>query len=74
MPDYFIRYRFELPHKDDVLDLPIGQHVTLIANINGKEMSRNYTPTSSDEDKGYFELVIKVKQKLHSWERQPEVI
>jgi cytochrome-b5 reductase len=53
-------YRFALPRKDDVLGLPIGQHVTLIANMNGKEVSRSYTPTSSDEDKGYFELLIKV--------------
>ncbi|CAO3656551.1 unnamed protein product [Mucor hiemalis] len=52
-------YRFALPNKDDVLGLPIGQHVTLIANINGKEVSRSYTPTSSDEDKGFFELVVK---------------
>jgi cytochrome-b5 reductase len=42
------------------LGLPIGQHVTLIANINGKEVSRSYTPTSSEEDKGFFELIIKV--------------
>lgn len=42
------------------MGLPIGQHVTLIANINGKEVSRSYTPTSSDEDKGFFELVVKV--------------
>ncbi|GAA5802106.1 hypothetical protein EDC94DRAFT_609701 [Helicostylum pulchrum] len=52
-------YRFELPHKDAVLGLPIGQHVTLVANINGKEVSRSYTPTTSDENKGYFELLIK---------------
>lgn len=56
-------YRFELPHKDAVLGLPIGQHVTLVANINGKEVSRSYTPTTSDENKGYFELLIKVKKR-----------
>jgi ferredoxin-NADP reductase len=59
----FASYRFALPRKDDVLGLPIGQHVTLIAKINGKEVSRSYTPTSCDEDKGYFELLIKVKKK-----------
>ncbi|KAG2194968.1 hypothetical protein INT47_002824 [Mucor saturninus] len=52
-------YRFALPHKDDVLGLPIGQHVTLIANIHGKEVSRSYTPITSDEDAGFFELIIK---------------
>lgn len=55
----FYSYRFGLPRNDDVLGLPIGQHITLIVDINGKEVSRSYTPTSSDEDKGYFELVIK---------------
>lgn len=49
-----------MPRKDDILGLPIGQHVTLIANINGKEVSRSYTPTTNDETKGYFELLIKV--------------
>jgi cytochrome-b5 reductase len=55
-----ISYRFALPRQDDVLGLPIGQHVTLVANIDGKEVLRSYTPISSDEDKGYFELLIKV--------------
>ncbi|KAG1151929.1 hypothetical protein G6F37_005000 [Rhizopus arrhizus] len=52
-------YRFALPRQDDVLGLPIGQHVTLVANIDDKEVLRSYTPISSDEDKGYFELLIK---------------
>jgi cytochrome-b5 reductase len=55
-----ISYRFALPRQDDVLGLPIGQHVTLVANIDDKEVLRSYTPISSDEDKGYFELLIKV--------------
>ncbi|KAI8366879.1 hypothetical protein BD560DRAFT_400344 [Blakeslea trispora] len=53
------RYRFALPHKNDTLNLPIGQHITLIAHIHGVEVSRSYTPTSSDQDKGFFELVVK---------------
>lgn len=57
---YIHSYRFQLPHKDDVLGLLIGQHVTLVANIDGKEVSRSYTPITSDEEKGYFELIIKV--------------
>lgn len=53
-------YRFGLPRPTDVLGLPIGQHVSLIAEIDGKEVMRSYTPTSSDElDKGYFDLLIK---------------
>ncbi|CAO3572306.1 unnamed protein product [Mortierella alpina] len=52
-------YKFALPNKDDVLNLPIGQHVTVMANINGKDVSRSYTPTSGSEDLGYFVLCIK---------------
>ncbi|CAO3700008.1 unnamed protein product [Rhizopus stolonifer] len=53
------KYRFQLPHSSDVLDLPIGQHIAIMAEINGKQISRSYTPTTSEEGKGYFDLVIK---------------
>ncbi|GME66724.1 unnamed protein product [[Candida] boidinii] len=54
-------YRFGLPSQKDVLGLPIGQHISIKAEINGKEFVRSYTPTSLDEDsKGYFDLLIKV--------------
>jgi ferredoxin-NADP reductase len=53
-------YRFALPHPNDVLGLPIGQHISVQAVINGKEIMRSYTPTSSDDDLGYFDLMIKV--------------
>ncbi|KAI8074409.1 hypothetical protein BC940DRAFT_288167 [Gongronella butleri] len=52
-------YRFALPSKDVVLGLPIGQHISVMAEINGKQISRSYTPTSSDEDRGHFDLLIK---------------
>ncbi|CAI4064717.1 hypothetical protein SKDZ_09G1200 [Saccharomyces kudriavzevii ZP591] len=53
-------YKFGLPHADDVLGLPIGQHIVIKANINGKDITRSYTPTSLDEDtKGSFELLVK---------------
>ncbi|KAG0260599.1 NADH-cytochrome b5 reductase [Actinomortierella ambigua] len=52
-------YKFALPHKDDKLNLPIGQHISVMANINGKEVSRSYTPTSSSDDIGHFVLLIK---------------
>ena len=32
----------------------------LSARINGELVSRPYTPVSSDDELGYFELVIKV--------------
>ena len=54
-------YRFKLPKESDILGLPIGQHISLAANIEGqpKEVVRSYTPTSSDNDKGFFDLLIK---------------
>lgn len=52
-------YRFGLPRPNDVLGLPIGQHISISANINGKDIVRSYTPTSSDAEKGYFDLLIK---------------
>lgn len=53
-------FRFELPTEEHVLGLPIGQHIYLSARINGSLVVRPYTPTSSDEDQGYMDLVIKV--------------
>lgn len=54
-------YRFKLPSSNSILGLPIGQHISVGANIDGqpKEVVRSYTPISSDEDKGYFDLLIK---------------
>jgi len=52
-------YRFELPTPTDVLGLPIGQHISILKEIDGKQILRSYTPTSSDTDKGWFELVVK---------------
>lgn len=52
------RYRFSLPRPDDKLQVCPGQHVAIMAEINGKKISRSYTPT--DESPGQFELLIKV--------------
>ncbi|ERF70450.1 NADH-cytochrome b5 reductase 1 [Endocarpon pusillum Z07020] len=54
-------YRFALPHPTDILGLPIGQHISLAATPRGveKEVVRSYTPISSDDDKGFFDLMIK---------------
>jgi len=54
-------YRFALPQETDILGLPIGQHISLAASIAGqdKDVVRSYTPISSDNDKGYFEVLIK---------------
>lgn len=52
-------YRFGLPKPSDILGLPIGQHISISANINGKDIVRSYTPTSNDAERGYFDLLIK---------------
>ncbi|KAI0274690.1 ferredoxin reductase-like C-terminal NADP-linked domain-containing protein [Gloeopeniophorella convolvens] len=56
-------YRFALPKPDDVLGLPIGQHISVSAEIDGKEIMRSYTPTSSDDNLGHFDLLIKSYEK-----------
>ncbi|GMM37290.1 cytochrome-b5 reductase [Saccharomycopsis crataegensis] len=52
-------YRFALPKPNDTLGLPIGQHISIGAMINGKEIVRSYTPTTLDTEKGHFDLLIK---------------
>jgi cytochrome-b5 reductase len=52
-------YRFALPRPTDILGLPIGQHISLAANIGSKEVVRSYTPISSDNEAGYFDLLVK---------------
>jgi cytochrome-b5 reductase len=54
------RYSFELPDPRDVVGLPIGQHVANKATIDGKPVTRSYTPTSNNLDAGVLELVIKI--------------
>jgi len=54
------RFRFKLPSPSHVLGLPIGQHIYLSAKIGDQMVIRPYTPVTSDDDQGYFDLVIKV--------------
>lgn len=44
---------------------PAGQHIYLSARIDGNLVIRPYTPVSSDDDKGFVDLVIKVKPLGH---------
>lgn len=53
-------FRFALPFEEQLLGLPVGKHIFLCATIDGKLCMRAYTPTSSVDEIGYFELVIKV--------------
>ncbi|XP_022263502.1 NADH-cytochrome b5 reductase 2 isoform X2 [Canis lupus familiaris] len=54
------RFRFGLPSSDHVLGLPIGNYVHLLAKIDGVMVVRAYTPVSSDDDRGFVDLIIKV--------------
>jgi len=56
------KFRFGLPTPNHVLGLPIGQHVHLTAKIGEEVVIRSYTPVSSDDDRGYVDLVIKVNK------------
>ncbi|RHZ63622.1 putative cytochrome b5 reductase [Aspergillus thermomutatus] len=53
------RFVFQLPGPTDIIGLPIGQHVSIKATVNGQSVSRSYTPTSNNLDRGRLELVIK---------------
>lgn len=55
------RFRFALQSKRHTLGLPIGQHISFkYISKEGKEVIRSYTPTTSDDEKGYVDFVIKV--------------
>lgn len=54
------RFRFELQSPEHILGLPVGNHMYLSAKIDGSLVIRPYTPVTSDDEVGYFELVIKV--------------
>ncbi|ESZ91097.1 hypothetical protein SBOR_8530 [Sclerotinia borealis F-4128] len=51
---------FKLPREDMILGLPIGQHISIRADIDGKSVSRSYTPVSNNSDPGELRLVIKM--------------
>lgn len=61
-------YRFSLPSPNSILGLPIGQHISISANLPTttpegevihKDFLRSYTPISGDHQPGYFDLLIK---------------
>nr|XP_003224227.1 PREDICTED: NADH-cytochrome b5 reductase 2 isoform X2 [Anolis carolinensis] len=57
------RFRFGLPSSEHILGLPVGQHVYISSKVAGNLVIRAYTPVSSDEVKGYVDLIIKVYYK-----------
>uniref|UniRef100_A0A914CA97 NADH-cytochrome b5 reductase n=1 Tax=Acrobeloides nanus TaxID=290746 RepID=A0A914CA97_9BILA len=54
------KFKFGLPSNNHILGLPVGQHIYMSANIDGKLVVRPYTPISSDDDQGFVEFMIKV--------------
>lgn len=42
-----------------------GQHIYLSSRIDGNLVIRPYTPVSSDDDKGFVDLVVKVGSPGH---------
>ncbi|KAJ8258036.1 hypothetical protein GJAV_G00192450 [Gymnothorax javanicus] len=54
------RFRFALPSPKHILGLPVGKHVYLSARIDGGIVVRPYTPVSSDDDKGFVDIVVKI--------------
>lgn len=53
-------FRFALPYEDQPLGLPVGKHLFLCDTIEDKLCMRAFTPTSSVDDKGYFDLLVKI--------------
>jgi cytochrome-b5 reductase len=53
------RFCFKLPTENTILGLPIGQHISIRTEIDGKPLSRSYTPVSNNSDPGELRLVIK---------------
>ncbi|CAN7988128.1 unnamed protein product [Ixodes hexagonus] len=53
--------RFALPYQSQVvLGVPVGQHLFLRARLGGRLVVRPYTPVSGPEQRGSFDLIVKV--------------
>ncbi|KAK9815051.1 hypothetical protein WJX73_005946 [Symbiochloris irregularis] len=53
-------FRFALQTPETKLGLPVGQHMFFYCKDKGELVMRAYTPTSSNDELGYFDLVVKV--------------
>lgn len=64
--------RFALPSDKHVLGLPTASCITVNADIGGEVVTRPYTPITTEEDFGYFDLLVKyyengkMSKHLHS--------
>ncbi|XP_018419494.1 PREDICTED: NADH-cytochrome b5 reductase-like isoform X2 [Nanorana parkeri] len=72
------RYRFQLPPGAS-LELNLGQHLVVRGRVNGLDIQRAYTPISSINAKGYFDVLIKIyehglmSQYIRSWRERDSV-
>jgi len=55
------KFHFALESPDQELGLPVASCILVSANIGegGKAVIRPYTPVSSNDEKGYFDLIVK---------------
>lgn len=58
-----LKFRFGLPCIDQVLGLPVGKHIFVCATVDDKLCMRAYTPCSSTDEVGFFDLVVKIYLK-----------
>ena len=57
-----VALRFALPHKQQLLGLPAGQHVMVrVPKRGGGFLERPYNPTSTDAQPGIVEFLVKVR-------------
>nr|BDT56506.1 nitrate reductase-like protein [Rapaza viridis]BDU67343.1 nitrate reductase-like [Rapaza viridis] len=56
-------FTFGLPTPEHRLGLPVGKHIIIRARIDGDHVLRSYTPSSGDDMKGQFVLVVKIYRK-----------
>jgi len=56
-----VLFRFALPTATSRVGLPVGKHMLLRCHdAENKLVARSYTPVSSDDDLGYFDLLVKL--------------
>lgn len=56
-----VEFRFALSSPSQRVGLPVGKHMLLkFVDAEGKPVSRPYTPVSSDDDRGHFDLLVKL--------------
>ena len=51
-------FRFSLP-ENTALDMLPGDHLHVHFDLDGEEITRPYTPASTPDDTGFFELIVK---------------